>query len=98
MFYEGNERAGKNGLGRVKAWQVNDVFLNRNAAALNGRAAPNSRLQSGPAAGPASANQIRNILINSARGAKHAAEMKDACFIFFFFNPFLIVFFFSSGS
>lgn len=77
------QRAGQKQLGRVKVCQVNDVFLNPNAAALNGRAAPNRRLPSGPAAGLASANQMRKILINSARGVKHAAEMKDACFPFF---------------
>lgn len=80
---------------RVKAWQVNEVFLNRNAAALNGHAAPNSRLRSCPAAALASANQIRNILINSVSGVKHAAEMKDACFLFL--SLFLIVCLFPSG-
>lgn len=91
-FLSRSERAGENG-----AWQVNDVFLNRNAAAVNGRAAPNCRLQSGPAAGPASANQITNILINSESRAQHAAaEMKDARFPFFFF-PSSFVFFLPSG-
>lgn len=81
----------------MKARQVNDVFLNRNVAALNRHVAPNGRLPSGPEAGLASANQITNILINSASGVKHAAEMRDACFLLFFFPSilpsFLIVFF-----
>lgn len=99
MFSERDECAGKRRIRRVKAWQVNDVFLNRNVAALNRHVAPNGRLPSGPEAGLASANQITNILINSASGVKHAAEMRDACFLLFFFSilpSFLIVFFFFS--
>lgn len=87
VFSERDECAGKRRIRRVKAWQVNDVFLNRNVAALNRHVAPNGRLPSGPEAGLASANQITNILINSASGVKHAAEMRDACFLLFFFHP-----------
>lgn len=83
----------RDGSGEKKARQVNDVFLNRNVAALNRHVAPNRRLPSGPEAGLASANQITNILINSVSGVKHAAEMRDACFLLFFFHPSLLFFF-----